>query len=264
MVRQQYVLVPGKTAHPAGSDVSDAVYLTTVCGDGRMPWQASSTPASRQALLDHALGALPATAFGGLGRWAAKVGDAYACLRWPAQQDAPQTPAAYPDVPVLALSGTDDIRTPTAGAQKVVSHFKHGRLLEVGNVGHSVLTSSISPCVIGAVEAWLSGSSSLPTHCNDPRLVSVVPALPSAGATHLRLAVTALHEAEAGWLLALSESPDGGSASHRLRVAGIDAGSLTAHGDSFTLAGYGLGGGITLTGEVHVAAQLDAPLGFDG
>jgi pimeloyl-ACP methyl ester carboxylesterase len=248
----------------AGSDVSDAVYLTTICGDGRMPWQASSTVASRQAELDHALSALPANAFGGLGRWAAKVGDAYSCLRWPAQQDAPQTPTAYPDVPVLALSGADDIRTPTGTARKVVAHFPHGRLLEVGNVGHSVLTSSISPCVVGAVEAWLSGSRSLPSHCTDPRLVTVVPALPSADATHLRLATTTLHEAEAGWLLALSESSDGGSPSHPLRVAGLAAGSLTARGDSFTLTGYGLGGGITLTGRVHVSAQLDAPLGFDG
>ena len=73
-----------------------------------------------------------------------------------------------PDVPVLALSGSLDLRTPTAEAAEIVDRFPQGRLLVVSGVGHGVLGSDPSGCPERAVRAWLAGRS-VTSHCPGPR-----------------------------------------------------------------------------------------------
>ena len=79
---------------------------------------------------------------GPFGRWVSRNGNAQACVGWPSPKGgAALGRGPLPDVPVLALSGELDLRTPTADAASVVSRFPHGHLLVVPGTGHSVLSS---------------------------------------------------------------------------------------------------------------------------
>ena len=63
-----------------------------------------------------------------------------------ARPAAPRSaPGRFPNVPVLAVSGGFDMRTPTAGAPSVVARFPQGKLLVVPGIGHSTRRPPTSP-----------------------------------------------------------------------------------------------------------------------
>ena len=244
----------------SSEQLDDPLSLATTCDDGPFPWQAATPVADRPALLQSALAALPASSFGGLGTWAESLGTANACVSWPESQVAPPAPAAYPDVPVLALSGARDLRTPRSSARSVVAAFPRGRLLAVGNAGHSVLTTSLSSCVARSVHAWLDGLAT-PQTCRAPRLVAPLGPFPRSAEPAGSPSVTgAVHESEASWLLAMSERGWQGTST----LPGLARGELTGSARSFTLARYGTGDGLLLSGTVRVGMAFDKPLSFAG
>ena len=249
-------------AASAYDDISLGLYLATVCHDGTFPWQPGAAPADRASSVQAALAA--GGLLGPFGPWAVALGSADTCLGWP-------TPAAgtslvshpLPDVPVLALSGGLDFRTPTAWAASVVSQFPQGHLLVVPGVGHSVLTTDPSGCSATAVIGWMTGSA-LPAHC--PRAkpyVATVAAYPTHLPAHLGAPQTAavaertLQDAEAIWLLAV----DSGTAS--VVEPGLDGGSLDASGRSFRLRSYAITPRVALSGVIRMSIA-SAPIGFAG
>jgi pimeloyl-ACP methyl ester carboxylesterase len=138
------------------NDFSDTLFLATVCDDGPLPWQSDTPVEDRPASMQAALGALPAGSFGPFGSWAAAFGNVAMCTGWPDAGGAVRPLAGpLPDVPVLAISGGLDLRTPTAGAASVIARFPHGHLLLVPGVGHSVLTADASGCSQNAVRQWV-------------------------------------------------------------------------------------------------------------
>ena len=79
---------------------------------------------------------------------------------------------------MLALSGTFDMRTPTANAASVVSQFPQGHLLVVPGIGHSVLTTDPSALHVecGARMAERKGRAGpVPAHAALPRDVPRIP-----------------------------------------------------------------------------------------
>ena len=251
--------------------MAPAIYLSTVCGDGRLPWSSSTPPGERGPLLDQALASLGSGAFGGLGTWAAKLGSAYDCLPWPAERDSGTDTTANPNVPVPALSGDDDIRTPAFEAKSVVARFPDAHLLQVANVGHSVLTEGLSACVISAVRAWLAGATPT-TRCSSPRVIAPLPAFPTnlsartqTHAQRVALVRETLRDAEASWMLAFAEGGGGVlDLAHALTVPGLHSGKLVARGLAFTLTDYGLGGGVTLSGSLTTSVRFNQSFHFDG
>jgi hypothetical protein len=245
-------------------DVNDALNLATNCDDGSFPWQPATPLAERPALLQSALASLPNSSFGGLGSWARDLGTATECLDWPI---SPATPVAgsstYPDIPVLALTGGFDLRTPTSAARGLVSRFPHGQLLRVANTGHSVLTSAPSSCVARSVRSWLAGREISQT-CAAPRLLAPLPSFPklTRPATHtatLQQFTETVHEAEATWLLAMSES-----GWQQASVAGLTSGRLAGTIRDLTLSHYGTGNRLEFSGKLHVQLQYDRPIAFEG
>ena len=112
-----------------------------------------------------AIAALPPGTLGPFGSWAGGFGNADFCLRWPGPTgDVPFGPGPLPDVPMLAVSGAFDMRTPTVGAQSVVSRFPQGHLLVVPGVGHSTVTADPSGCAVNAVRSWMLDQP-VPTTC---------------------------------------------------------------------------------------------------
>jgi pimeloyl-ACP methyl ester carboxylesterase len=247
----------------SSSDFSSALRVATVCHDGPFPWLPDTPVDSRPALVQAAVESLGAGGLGPFGSWAALYGDASWCVNWPtAASGVPVGSGPLPDVPVLALSGGFDMRTPTAGAAAVVSRFPHGHLLVVPGVGHSVLTTDLSGCAIVAVRDWLDGKS-VPDRCRRTSpIVPAVPAFPSSptgqaadSSRTVQIVARTMREAEATWLMG-----NGVGA----QLPGLYGGKLVATRDGeFTLAGYSIARGVTLTGTVKASMVLP-PMAFRG
>jgi len=244
-------------------DLSSGLYAATVCRDGPFPWQPDTPIADRPALLAAALGALPAGSLGPFGTWASQFGDAAFCLRWPVPAGgAALGPGPLPDVPVLAVSGGFDLRTPTADAAYVASRFPQAHLLVVPGVGHSVLGADLSGCSQRAVHDWMLGTNP-PATCARPALITrTVPAYAASAAARgkkatpaqtLKLASQAMLDAEAIWLMIAPGQS----------IAGVSSGKLTAAGRGFTLTRYGVVPGIELSGKLRISGS-GLPIKLEG
>lgn len=246
----------------ADTSFSEGLFLATMCNDGRFPWQPNDDLATRQQALAAAIAALPAGATGPFGSWATAIGPAAYCLTWPSPDgNTPLAAGAFPDVPVLALSGTFDMRTPTANAASVVAQFPQGHLLVVPGVGHSVLTTDPSTCTANAVHAWLNGLA-VPDRCprtrpylaNVPRLpISLAKATPASGLGGLR--GRTLTVAESTVQDAFAAEVTAGSA-----VGGLSAGTVTGSLASIVLAGYSDVPGVTVSGELTLKLPKKGPV----
>ena len=164
-----------RTSELSSEDLSFGLNAATNCADGRFPWSPGTDPSARQAAIDTAVAGLAPGALGPFGKWAARLGTAYFCEQWPSPSgNTPLGPGPYPNVPVLAVSGGYDLRTPTASAIAVISQFPQGRLIVVPGVGHSVLTADFSYCSQRATRQWILGTLEAPTQAACPRVPPLV------------------------------------------------------------------------------------------
>jgi pimeloyl-ACP methyl ester carboxylesterase len=246
-------------------DLSFGLYAATNCADGGLPWAANTPPAARGPLIAAAVAALPPGSLGPFGNWAARVGRAYFCQQWPSPAgNTTLAPGPLPNVPVLALNGGTDLRTPTLNAVAVVSQFPQGRLIEVPGVGHSVTGADVSGCSQNAVRAWILGTLVAPTLAQCPRVPPIVkplgtfpraPSRPSVQST-LAVAAKALREAEAAWW---QLNPPAST------LRGLFGGKLVklTTGDGFTLTRYALTPGVFLTGKIELV-DIGPPSTYKG
>jgi pimeloyl-ACP methyl ester carboxylesterase len=243
-----------RTGELSAQDLSFGLNAATNCADGLFPWDPSAPVSSRQGAIDSAVAATPSSAFGPFGKWAARMGTAYYCEQWPSPVGrTPLGPGPLPNVPVLAVDGGYDLRTPVSNAVSVVNQFPQGRLIVVPGVGHSVLTADFSYCSQRAVRAWILGQLQAPTQAACPRvkpLVKVVTAFPSKPAkptaqSTLTIAGKTLREAEATFLQMLFSTT-------QFTPHGVYGGKLanTTTGDGFTLTKYALAPGVFVSGKI--------------
>jgi hypothetical protein len=252
-----------QTSSSSAEDLSAGLYAATVCRDGPFPWSPDTPIADRPALYQAAVASLAPGSFGPFGTWASRFGNADFCLDWPSPSGGGTLgPGPLPDVPLLAMSGGFDMRTPTAGAASIVARFPQGRLLVVPGVGHSVTTADPSACAALAVRTWMTGGA-VPAECPRPKaIVPPVPALPTPGpaqpakpaspARTYAIASATLREAEAMWLNAAPRT-----------VAGVYSGRIATAARSFTLTRYSIAHGVTLTGTLKLT-KISLPLSFQG
>jgi pimeloyl-ACP methyl ester carboxylesterase len=254
----------GNSANSGSSvNFNDAVYAATLCHDGPFPWLPTTPLGDRPGLLQAAIDGLPSGSLGPFGHWATGVGYAGLCLDWPSAIGGTALgPGPLPDVPVLALSGGFDMRTPTVDARSVVALFPQGQLVVVPGLGHAILESG-AVCPQKAVLSWLAGKS-VPEQCPRPKpLVVPVAAYPASSAQRvgpkqtLGIAASTIREAEAAWVL-LAESGVLG-----VTAPGIYGGTLRMSVNTLNLARYSITPGVTLTGTLHVTA-VTYPLIFSG
>jgi hypothetical protein len=250
-----------RTTATQAADLSAGLYAATVCHDGPFPWDPNAPIESRRTAYRSAVAALPASTFGSFGKWAARFGNADFCLGWPSPAGgAAFGPGPLPDVPMLAVSGGFDMRTPTANAASVASRFRQGHVLVVPGIGHSTTTADPSACAANAVRAWFQSGAIPPAQCPRPKpIVRTVPGLPaptgpaklSPKATYA-IAARTIQEAQAAWLMANDST-----------FAGIYAGRLVPSSRSFTLTRYAIARGVELSGTFKLMGT-DLPLSFQG
>src|SRR5919201_1975594 len=235
------------TAVTSTEELSMGLLAATVCDDGPFPWQPETPIAQRQALLDAARNALTQGATGPLGKWATDIGPAALCLLWPPQARRPGIGSGpLPNVPVLALAGERDLRTPASNAAAVAARFPQGRLLTVPGVGHSVLGADFTTCSGDAVKTWLNGGVP-PARCpRAPMLVNPIGPFPgsfaalrptgAAGVRGSTLAAVAktVREAAGSWGLAVT-----GFTAART-IPGLYGGVIRSSGITFPRSRYSL------------------------
>src|SRR5581483_8804269 len=245
--------------------LSYGLYAATTCTDGLFPWDPATPVEQRPALLQAAIGALPPGTLGPFGSWAAAGGSATFCLNWPVPAGrTPLGPGPYPNVPMLAVAGGLDLRTPVESAAQIAAQFPQGHLLIAPGTGHSVLGTDFSGCTERAVAVWIQ-TTVLPASCARARaLLSPVPSVPrsltalpgkTATAKAVIGVVRTLHEAEGAWLTVLGFGSGGA-------VGGVNGGRLVARSSGFDLAGYATVPGLKLTGKI--TARFGLPLSFSG
>jgi pimeloyl-ACP methyl ester carboxylesterase len=233
-------------------ELSVGLFAATTCADGLFPWSPATPVAQRPAVLAAAVAALPAGTFGPFGKWAAHNGPAYSCQQWPAP--AGQTPLGtgpFPNVPVLAISGGRDFRTPTANAEAVVKLFPHGHVLVVPGIGHDPLDLDLTGCSYRAVQQWILldrvPAATCPRVPLFTKVLTVFPRRavgPSSRGTVALVAKT-VREASASWFLPWFSGKT-------FSPAGLYGGKLTPAktGLQFTLSSYAIVPGLRVSGTL--------------
>ncbi|WP_173476339.1 alpha/beta fold hydrolase [Streptomyces sp. 150FB] len=148
------------TLAPGGDDVarfSSGLHAATVCSDFRFPWGDSSTPvAGRRAALDRAEATLAqARTFPYTPGVATHQGFVQTCLPWPAEKPGSNPGGRLPNVPVLLLSGTHDLSTPTEWARQELAQAPQGKLVIVPGASHSIQNRETGRVGRDAVIAFL-------------------------------------------------------------------------------------------------------------
>jgi pimeloyl-ACP methyl ester carboxylesterase len=138
-------------------------FLATACVEGQLPWSPASAPSTRRAATKAYLARLGSRPFAPFKPSIVNAaGAAPECLKWPSTPVPEPAPATAPDVPVLVISGRDDIRTPLEGAQAVAAAYPRATVLAVPHVGHSVLTTDKTKCALDGAAAFLAGQPVAP------------------------------------------------------------------------------------------------------
>jgi pimeloyl-ACP methyl ester carboxylesterase len=233
---------------PASVNITDNIAVD--CSDGRFFWTPKTPLAERQAALRKALSHLTPAEIGPFGNWVALGGTAQACVDWPVSKAPTVLPdGPWPNVPVLILSGSRDIRTPTPIGRGVAALFPQSRVLVVQGSGHAVTFNSA--CAAEYVRDFVQGRShsacpGIPLELAPLRSFPQAPAGSgklSAGQT-FAIAVSTLREAQATTLTADELGAP---------VTGMTAGTLLAHqDDTARLDGYADISGVTLTGSLSI------------
>jgi pimeloyl-ACP methyl ester carboxylesterase len=248
-------------------DLSFGLYAATNCADGRFPFAPDTPPAARRGILDSTIAALPPGSVGPFGNWGARMGTAYFCEQWPSPAgNTPLGPGPLPNVPVLAVSGGFDLRTPTANATAVISQFPQGQLVTVPGVGHSVSSADFSGCAAEAIRRWILGtlgafrSASCPRVPPAGKILGAFPHRPAKATVKATLAAASktVREAQATWLqIVLSPTA--------FAPRGLYAGKLVLGkgGLTFTLSAYSAVPGVAVTGKVEFVGG-DLPLPYKG
>jgi pimeloyl-ACP methyl ester carboxylesterase len=230
--------------------VNIAINIATDCSDGKFFWTQHTPVAQRAALLQHALSHLTTADIGLFGKWVALAGTAQGCLDWPVAKSPTVLPnGPWPNVPVLILSGSRDIRTPTPIGRGVSHLFPKSRMIVVQGSGHAVTYES--SCAAEFVSDWVQGRSH-PACGAIPLELSPIPGFPQAPAGTEKLtaaqtftvAAATLREAEATTLV-VDElgAPVSGSTGGTLRASASDTARLVAYADV---------DGVTLTGTLSI------------
>lgn len=284
----------GESEEPPGEGFDAPLYFSTVCEETAFPWSRSAGASTRMREARAALSAIGASAFAPFtSANALSLSDAPACSGWPyAPGSAPEASSLpLPDVPALILSGADDLRTPTSGAQRVQAQIPDANLLVVPNTGHSVLGSDPTPCAHNALKAFFEGHPVrqcrertpppflLPTPLPPHSIGEVSPSRGNRGLPGRTLHATllTLGDFDRQLLLALLENlGEALFGSGTVRTGGLRAGwGGLVHG-KFELHGYSYVPGVAVSGTIepmgggtlriggHAAARGTLHLGAHG
>lgn len=156
-------------------ELSSGLFAATVCADGPLPWAPDAAIETRAATYTAGAAALPPGSLGPFGAWSAEFSNAHFCLGWPSPTGTARLGSGpLPNVPMLAVTGGLDMRTPPTAAYDIASRFPQGKVIVVPAVGHSVLSADPSFCAALAVREWMLNKSFATTCARAKSLIAPV------------------------------------------------------------------------------------------
>jgi pimeloyl-ACP methyl ester carboxylesterase len=192
--------LPGTPTADASGGVDEALFVDTTCEEQPFPWSHAAPASTRVGEALAALHALPASDFRPFDasvEWADSI--LPGCAQWPNLAAPPPPIVPLPRVPTLILSGAQDLRTPTSGAEGLAARIPGAQLVVVPFTGHSVLGSDFSGCAQLAVKSFFTTGAApacqatvdqfAPTPITPTRLAYVKPVGGVAGRPGSTLAV---------------------------------------------------------------------------
>jgi hypothetical protein len=233
-------------------DFSTARYAT-ICEETPLPWDAGTPVDQRSAIAHERIAALGPDAFMPFDASVVFEDEIDLCLRWP-DVPRPFTGVAlppYPNVPTLILQGGEDLRTPPEVSARIAAKFPGSKRLVVPGVGHAVTGSDPTGCGERAIVRFVDGGA-VPSSCR--RVPTNVPgvlygpasfdSLPGFGSLPRRIGRT-LRALEATFDdLRVVTSP----AVLANSGGGLRGGSWEVRARRFSVRGYTVVRGVTLTG----------------
>jgi pimeloyl-ACP methyl ester carboxylesterase len=177
---------PPTKADASSDGIDEALFVDTTCEESALPWQRGAEPKTRLTEGLAALRATPASDFYPFDASTAWVDSVLpGCAQWPNATPPPPPVGTLPSVPTLILSGAQDLRTPTAGAEAVAARIPGAQLVVVPFTGHSVLGTDFSGCAQTALKDFFSSETAgqcgtihnpfAPTPITPSKLVAVKP-----------------------------------------------------------------------------------------
>ena len=140
-----------------GSDVNTARLLATSCIESLLPWAPESPVASRADAVKQFIAERTA-AFAPFSPSTVLLGSlTNFCSTWPPTPKPEAVPYAGPNVPVLVLSGRQDLRTPLESARRTAQQYPNAKLIAVPGAGRSVLSTDGSGCALAGLTTFLEG-----------------------------------------------------------------------------------------------------------
>lgn len=258
--------------HPAreesNAEVDGTLYLDTSCEETPFPWRRGASEAIREVEAEAALQALPGSDFYPFeAATALSFPPLPICVSWPDASPAPPGAGPLPNVPALILSGGQDLRTPTADAQRIAAMIPDAQLVKIPYTGHSVVGSDFSGCARAALAAFFAGAgvsgcgavqNRFPPPPLPPRGLSALAPAPGAHAgarsgrtlTAALASVADLRRAVIDLALGFGALPVGAS------FGGLRGGSVQMTGAGARLHGYSYVPGVRLSGLVPMGILL--------
>jgi pimeloyl-ACP methyl ester carboxylesterase len=238
---------------------SGALLLATTCEENpTFPWTRGASARQKAAEASRAARGLPAGSTGPFSRNVPLQKSILPlCLGWLTASPAPVAPGPLPPVPLLAIEGRGDLRTPLEDAAAVAGRVPGAQLLAVPNVGHSVVGSDPTDCAKNAIGAFFTGQPvgqcppTAPRFAPTPRpatrasrLAAYANVKGKAGRTveALRLTVNDARSQVLGQAIALGQTPSG--------AGGLRSGHVRVMGSGLSLRSYEYVPGIRISGTL--------------
>jgi len=238
------------------SSLSIADYAATVCQEGPFPWARTAGPDERRAQAAAAVAAIPPASLFPWDPATALASDFLAtCLKWAVTPQAPDLGGAYPNVPVLVLSGEDDTRTPLEGARGVAARYPQAILRSFPHAGHDVVDGPAGQgCAWNDVKSFLAARAvgTCRGHARAPDIDPVAPtslnALPALGHGRDGRVLSAV-------ILTLNDL-DTVDIDYGRTIPGLRAGRARLEGGGMRLTRYRYVPGVALTGKLASTTTL--------
>ncbi len=238
---------------------SDALLLATTCEENpTFPWTRGASIRQKAAEASRAARGLPAGSTGPFSRNVPLQQSILPlCLGWLTASPAPVPAGPLPAVPLLAIEGRGDLRTPLEDAAAVAGRVPGAQVLPVPNVGHSAVGSDPTDCTKNAMGAFFTGQPvpqcppTAPRFAPTPRPATRASRLDSyanvkgkAGRTveALRLTVNDARSQVLGQAIALGRTPTG--------AGGLRSGHVRVVGGGLSLRNYEYVPGIRVSGTL--------------
>jgi pimeloyl-ACP methyl ester carboxylesterase len=167
---------------PTVKQLSAAVNVTTYCEDTSFPFAVADPLEARPGPMAAAEAGIDPNAvapfdlatvtMSSLGR---------SCILWPQTPTTPVTdPTTLPDVPVLVLSGDQDLRTPNADAMATAARFPRSSYVQIPGNGHDELGTDATDCARQALTRFIAGRAVGNPCAGLTNLIDPLPVAPTA------------------------------------------------------------------------------------